>query len=121
MNLAFESVGGGMFDTAVEHLATRGRLLVVGYMSEYDHGAQPVTQPRIYEKLLWKSAQLRAYLMGHYGQCIAPRFAQLVKSYKQGTLEARVDPTEFVGLESVCDAVEALHGSQTQGKVVIRL
>lgn len=121
VSLVYEGVGGEMFDTAIEHLAVRGRLLVVGYISEYDRGAQPVMQPRIYERLLWKSAQIRAYVMSQYASCIAPRFTQLVQAYRRGELRAMVDDTQYDGLESVCDAVEALHAGKNTGKVVVRL
>ena len=62
INLIFEQVGGETFDTCVDHLATRGRMLICGFISEYMGGTQEITAPRIYHKLLWKSAQIRAFL-----------------------------------------------------------
>ncbi len=120
LNLVYESVGGEMFDTAVKHLAIRGRLLVVGYISEYDAGAKPVLLPRIYEKLLWKSAQVRGFLLSHYADRMGPHLFGLIDKLKKGELRALIDVADYEGLESVCDAVEALHAGKNTGKVIVR-
>jgi len=120
LNLVYEGVGGEMFDIAVKHLAVRGRLLIVGYISEYDTGAKPVLLPRVYEKLLWKSAQLRAFVLSHYADRMGPHLFGLIDKLKKGELRALVDSTDYVGLERVCDAVEALHAGKNTGKVIVR-
>jgi len=120
VSLVYEGVGKEMFDTGVKHLAIKGRLLVVGYISEYDAGAQPVLLPRVYEKLLWKSAQIRGFVLSHYADKMGPHLFALIEKLKKGELRALVDSTDYVGLESVCDAVEALHAGKNTGKVVIQ-
>ncbi len=120
VNLVYESVGGEVFDTAVKHLAVRGRLLVVGYISEYDTGAKPVLAPRIYDVLLWKGAQVRAFLLSHYVDRIGPHLSGLIDKLEQGELRALIDGTDYVGLDAVCDAVEALLGGKSAGKVTVR-
>mgnify|MGYP003951620829 CR=1 FL=1 len=119
VDLVYEGVGGALFDTCVAHLATRGTLLVVGYISEYDTGAQPITRPRIYEQLLWKSAQIRAFLVSHYPRCIPAHLANLLEALEAGQLQVPLEARDFQGVNSVCDAVEALHSGQTRGKVVV--
>jgi prostaglandin reductase 3 len=104
----------------VKHLAIRGRLLVIGYISEYDTGAKPVTSPRIYEKLLWKSAQVRGFLLSHYADHMGPHLFGLIDKLKNGELRALIDGADYPGLESVCDAVEALHAGKNTGKVIVR-
>lgn len=119
LNLVYESVGGEMFDVAVKHLAIRGRLLVIGYIAEYDAGAKPVLLPRVYESLLWKSAQLRGFLLSHYADRMGPHLFALLDKLKKGELKALIDSTDYHGLDAVCDAVEALHAGKNTGKVIV--
>jgi NADPH-dependent curcumin reductase CurA len=120
VNLVYEGVGSEAFDAALEHLAIRGRLVVVGYISEYSHGAQPVMQPRVYERLLWKSAQIRAFLLSHYADRLGVHLVSVLDKFQRGELRAIVDDTDYVGLESVSAAVEALYAGKNTGKVTIR-
>ncbi len=45
-----------MFRAALDGLADRGRLLIIGMMGAYAEGWPPSTHPGLCEKLLWKSA-----------------------------------------------------------------
>ena len=45
-----------MFKAALDNLADRGRLIVIGMMGSYSEGWPPSTYPGLTEKLLWKSA-----------------------------------------------------------------
>jgi prostaglandin reductase 3 len=47
IDFVFESVGIELFDAAVDALKIRGRMVINGYISEYNDGAKPVTQPRM--------------------------------------------------------------------------
>jgi NADPH-dependent curcumin reductase CurA len=58
VDVIYESVGGDMFKTAVDALAMRGRLLVIGMMSQYGDGWPVDDHPGLPEKLLKKSASL---------------------------------------------------------------
>lgn len=44
----------------------RGRLVVIGFISEYGNKLEEVTQPRIYHQLFWKAASVRGFLMPLY-------------------------------------------------------
>lgn len=121
IDLIYESVGGTLFDTCVRSLARRGRLLIIGYISEYVEGPQPVRQPRIYAHLLTKSASVRAFFLPHFAPYYREHARRLFKLIGEGTLRVAIDPTEFHGLEAVTDAVEYLHSGRSMGKVVVRL
>jgi NADPH-dependent curcumin reductase CurA len=122
IDLIFESVGGQLFDTCVEHLAVRGRLIICGYVSEYTSDApEVVCAPRIYHQLLWKSATVQAFLFSHYVEHIPAHLGRLMELYGNGSLTAAVDPTEFRGLESIPDAVEHLYRGANRGKIIVRL
>lgn len=121
VNLVYESVGGRYFDTAVGALARRGRLLMIGYISEYMDGPEKVTRHRIYTRLLGKSASLLGFFLPHYREHYREHTQRLSLLISEGDLQVAIDPTPFVGLESVADAVEYLHSGQSMGKVVVQL
>lgn len=120
INLIFEQVGGATFDTCVDHLATRGRILICGFISEYMGGTQEVTAPRIYHKLLWKSAQIRAFLYKDWPDQIADHLEKLIEQVANGKIKPLLDPTVFEGIDSAADALEYLHSGRNTGKVVVR-
>lgn len=120
IDLIYESVGGTLFDTCVENLAVRGRLVIIGYISEYLAKPDLVTRPRIYRILLSKSASLRSMFLLHFIRQVPEELAKLVELYKSGKLKAEVDPTVFQGIDEVADAVEYLHTGKSAGKVVVK-
>ncbi|MBL8153231.1 MAG: zinc-binding dehydrogenase [Anaerolineae bacterium] len=120
VDLVYESVGRQMFDTCVDHLAIRGRLVVIGYITEYLAPPEEMTSNRIYFKLLGKSASIRSMFLLHYMKQVPEHLARLLELYREGKVIVAVDPTGFVGVEQVADAVEYLHSGQSSGKVVVR-
>ena len=120
IDLVYESVGGALFDTCVENLAVRGRLVIIGYISEYLSTPDLVTRPRIYRILLSKSASLRAMFLLHFIRQVPEEMAKLIDLYQSGKLRVEVDPKPFSGVEQVADAVEYLHSGHSAGKVVVK-
>jgi NADPH-dependent curcumin reductase CurA len=120
IDIVFESVGGKMFDTCVNALAARGDLITIGAISEYEGEPEMVTSPRIYYKLLRKSASLHGFWLMHYLHLL-PRYAEsMIAAVNEGRLLASVDPTEFRGVESAVEAIEYLYAGKNTGKVVVR-
>ena len=120
VDLVYECVGRELFDICTENLAVRGRLVSVGYISEYTSELESVSSSRIYSKLLWKSASIRGFLFSHYAEYIQLHTSRLMELFAVGKLKPIVDSTEFRGIESVVDAVEYLHSGSNCGKVVVR-
>jgi hypothetical protein len=120
INLVFECVGKQMFDICVDNLAIRGRLVVVGYISDYGDRMEQVSQSRIYGKLLWKAASIRGFLMPHYKEYAKAARDRLLDLFYTGKIEVAVDSTEFRGIEAVAEAVEYLLRGNNCGKVVVR-
>jgi hypothetical protein len=120
IDLIYEGVGGPLFDTCVEALARFGRLVTIGYVSEYKGGAESVERPRVYTELMPKSASIRGFYLPHYAQHFSTHMQRLIRLYRMGALQIRIDDRAFEGLEAVPDAVEYLHTGQSQGKVVVR-
>jgi NADPH-dependent curcumin reductase CurA len=120
INLVFDCVGKQVFDTCVENLAIRGRLIVVGFISEYGKSVEEHMQPRIYHKLFWKAASVRGFLMPLYQEYAAEARVRLLELFYSGKLKVAIDPTQFQGIESIPTAVEYLLSGQNCGKVVVK-
>ena len=121
IDLVYEGVGGDLFDVCVDHLAVHGRLLSIGYVSEYVEGLERVTRPRIYARLLKKSASVRGFFLPHFRRYFEEHVQRLFWLLERGRLHVAIDPEEFTGVASIPDAVEYLHSGQSRGKVVVRL
>lgn len=120
INLVFDCVGGTVFDTCLEHLAIRGRLVTVGFISEYANVPPVVPQPRIYHKLFWKAASVRAFLMPHYAEHMVAARDRLLDLFHSGKIRVAINPTPFYGIESIPTAVKHLLRGQNMGKVVVQ-
>jgi len=120
IDLVFEQVGEATFDTCVENVARRGRILICGFISEYKNGPQEVVAPRIYHKLLWKSAQLRGFLHSDWPECFHEHLAHNIQLIDEGLIDPQIDPKGFLGVDQAIDAVEYLHSGQNTGKVVVQ-
>lgn len=120
VNIVYESVGRKMFDVAVDHLARHGRLVLIGYISEYMDKPEVVEQARIYHKLLWKSASIRGMFLPHFFAHMPEHLGRLTQLMQAGKLHVAVDSTPFVGVDAVVDAVEYLHSGKSSGKVTVR-
>jgi 2-desacetyl-2-hydroxyethyl bacteriochlorophyllide A dehydrogenase len=120
INLVFDCVGKEVFDACLGNLAIRGRLVVVGFISEYGKNLEQMTRPRIYEQLFWKAASVRGFLMPLYQEYAAEARDRLLKLFYSGKLRVAVDPTQFNGIESIPAAVKYLLEGKNCGKVVVR-
>ncbi|MGI0484990.1 zinc-binding dehydrogenase [Pantanalinema rosaneae CENA516] len=120
VNLIFDCVGGRVFDTCLEHLAVRGRLVTVGFISDYAQVPQVVSQPRIYHQLFWKAASVRAFLMPHYAEYMATARDRLLNLFYTHKLRVAINPTPFNGIESIPIAVNYLLTGKNVGKVVVQ-
>ncbi len=121
VDIVYETLGGEIFDTAVEHLAVRGRLIVHGYITEYGGQTQVIPTTRIYSKLLWKSASVHGFRLVDYAQFVLPHVRHLMALLNDGKIRSVIDPTEFAGLEAVPRAVDYLIQGYARGKVIVRL
>jgi NADPH-dependent curcumin reductase CurA len=120
VDLIFEQVGQATFDMCVDNVARRGRILICGFISEYQNGPQEVLAPRIYHKLLWKSAQLRGFLHSDWPDRFHDHLTRNIQLIEDGLVDPQIDPQVFVGVDEAVDAVEHLHSGNNTGKVVVQ-
>lgn len=121
LDIAYDSVGGEIFDAFLDHLAMYGRLIVSGHTSDFDKPVENVPHPRAYHKLYWKSASIRGFQNPAFPQYFDDAVRRILDLYYRGELRALVDPTPFIGLEAAADAVEYQLAGRNAGKVVLRL
>jgi NADPH-dependent curcumin reductase CurA len=80
-----------------------------------------VTQSRIYHRLYWKAASIRAFQNALFRD-FAPAARQRVFAlHREAKLTVRLDEAIFAGIESVPAAVERLRSGQSIGKVWVRI
>lgn len=119
VDIVFDGVGGEMFDTAVSSLAVRGRLLVIGSISEYKTGPQKVNQIRVSYKLINKSASVRGFWLMHFFRHTAEHMQKLLGLVGEGKLLLSVDNQPFQGVEGSLDALEYMYAGKNIGKVAV--
>jgi len=129
VDVVYESVGGGVFDLAVNSLARGGRLLVIGFISGYQSasGIAPVKGGTLPVKLLQKSASVRGFFLPHFASDYEEAVGSLMQMVARGELVCEVDRGDlapegrFLGLESVFRAVDHLYAGKNLGKVVVEV
>ncbi|XP_063779421.1 prostaglandin reductase 3 [Pseudophryne corroboree] len=129
VDVVYESVGGEMFDMAVNCLATKGHLIIIGFISGYQtpQGILPVKAGALPAVLLRKSASVHGFFLMHYLSEYKEAIMALVKLYQSGKLVCEVDNGElspegkFIGLESVFRAVDYMYTGKNIGKIVVEL
>lgn len=129
VDVVYESVGGAVFDAAVDALAVKGRLIVIGFISGYQSpsGLSPVKAGTLPAKLLRKSASVRGFFLNHYLPQHAAAMADLLCLCARGELTCAVDlgglsaEGSFAGLPAVFRAVDYMYTGRNTGKVVVEL
>lgn len=129
VNIAYESVGGVLLDSTIDNLATGGKCISIGFISNYQEkgGLRGAVSPQagtIPVKLLTKSASINGFFLMHFPQLWTENFIGLTKLIKEGKLMSKVDngPGDgFNGLESVVDAVDYLYSKKSIGKIIVNM
>ncbi|XP_057644682.1 LOW QUALITY PROTEIN: prostaglandin reductase 3 [Chionomys nivalis] len=129
VDVVYESVGGTMFDLAVDALAIKGRLMVIGFISGYQSptGLSPVKTGALPVKLLRKSARLQGFFLNHYLSKYQAAMEHLLELHSRGELVCEVDmghlapEGRFIGLDSIFRAVDYMYTGENVGKLVVEL
>nr|XP_056710251.1 prostaglandin reductase 3 [Euleptes europaea] len=129
VDVVYESVGGKMFDLAVNSLAIKGRLIVIGFISGYQTqtGLPPGYVEMLPAKLLRKSASIRGFLLTQYFSEYQMALKHLLEMCENRELVCEVDlgdmspEGKFTGLESVFRAIDYMYMGKNTGKIVVEL
>lgn len=115
VDVAFDVVGGEVFDALSRSMAWKGRLLVIGFASG--------TIPQLPVNLaLVKGYSLVGVFWGSFTQrepeVFANNMRELMGWYLAGTIKPRVEAV--FPLENAAVALESIHSRQATGKVVLK-
>lgn len=129
VNAVYESVGGGVLETAINNLATKGRLIVIGFISGYQSelGIPPFSGRTLPVKLLQRSASMRGFFLPHFMADYREALGSMMQMFAEGKLVCEVDVGDlapegrFTGLESVFRAVDYMYSGKNLGKVVVEV
>jgi len=132
LDAVLEGVGGNMLKVALECLGPEGRLLQIGYISEYPHSdedTESVNNDLNVAELFWKKQTIHKGKQTIYGNAWPKDFSliagcrnRILDLFTEKKLVSIVDKSpEFVGLDSVSDAIDHMLSGKTIGKVVVKI
>ncbi|KAF1321443.1 alcohol dehydrogenase, partial [Globisporangium splendens] len=122
VDLVFDSVGGALFQAAVDNIAVRGRIIVFGLVSQYQGKSTDTTLAgSLTHSLLMKSASVRGFAVMFFLDLAPVHIGRLIALTEQGKLVSQLDPTEFRGLEAIPHAIDYMYNKKNVGKLVVKL
>lgn len=127
VDVVYESVGGSILEAAVNSLANKGRVIVIGFISGYQSasGIPRFRGETLPVKLLQKSASIRGFFLPHFLGDYHDTLSSMTHMFSRGQLVCEVDGGDlapegrFTGLESVFRAVDYMYAGKNLGKVVV--
>jgi NADPH-dependent curcumin reductase CurA len=121
LDVAIDTVGGGIFDAFLDNLAVHGRLVAGGAAQDLEGKPEIVTAPRIVHKLYYKGASVRGFMNGLLPDLWPAAREKLFGLHRDGKLHVTFDTPGFEGLEKIYDAIDRLLSGQSMGKVTVKL
>lgn len=129
VDVVYESVGGSVLEQALNSLAIKGRLIIIGFISGYqsESGIPPFRGGTLPVKLLQKSASVRGFFLPHFSSDYREALGAMMQMLANGTLACEVDCGDlsqggrFQGLEAVFRAVDYMYAGKNLGKVVVEV
>lgn len=129
IDVVYESVGGSVLELAVNCLAQKGRLIVIGFISGYQSasGIPAFRGATLPVKLLQRSASMRGFFLPHFMGDYKEAMGNMMRMMAKGELRSEVDCGDlaeegrFSGLESVFRAVDYMYAGKNLGKLVVEV
>jgi len=126
VDIVYESVGGDFLKICFENLAVKGRLIVIGAMSNYKGNSSSNQMSSVMTDvvptypLLNGSRTVSGFFLNHYVQDFSKHLTKLIQLVQKGDLKPFLDD-KFNGIEQVFDAVDYLQSGKNIGKVLVNL
>jgi NADPH-dependent curcumin reductase CurA len=117
IHLYFDNVGGELLESAIERLATRGRIVLCGMMSTYDTAAQ--RGPRNLFQLIVRRARMEGFLVMDYKRRFAEAHRNLSTLLAQGKIKSKEDIQE--GFENIPQTFLRLFTGANIGKQLLKV
>lgn len=121
IDVAVDTVSGGIFDAFLANMARHGRLVVAGAATDQDGRPEIVSAPRIVHGIYYKGVSVRGFMNGLLTEHWPAARAKVFSLFQSGHLAISFDERAYAGLEGVYDAIERLLSGQSMGKVVVEI
>lgn len=116
IDLFFDNVGGGVLNTAMQHLREGARLVLCGAISQYESEVQPITHTW---ELVTKRARMEGFMFSDYVDEFPEVMATLESALRDGTL--KTFDQQYNGIEQTPQAFcDMMHGA-SRGKCLVLL
>jgi len=118
IDLYWDNVGGEVLDACLEHLAGRGRVVLCGAVSSYNHASDD-RGLRNHLSLLMRRGRMEGFIVFDFEPRYAEAQAQLEDWLRQGRIKTR----EFIvsGLDNAAAALNLLLDGRNMGKTLVEL
>lgn len=117
IDLFFDNVGGEILDTVLDNLASEGRIILCGAISQYQHMSD-VRGPKLYLRLAERNAVMRGFTVDHYPQVFEQANTELSTLLIDGQMKL---PEHVVaGIEHFPDALITLFTGGHTGKLLVK-
>ncbi len=126
VDVIWETIGGKVTETLIQHLAKNGRMILIGGITGYKTEGFPKIeiQPGL---LVMKDLTLSGFMLLSYTDKFPVYLKQLIEAVHIGTIKITNDFGEqtsdgtFKGLAGAIRGVEHLHSGKNIGKVTIKI
>jgi NADPH-dependent curcumin reductase len=118
IDVHFENVGGAILDAALAFLNLRARVVLCGFISQYNE-AVPPPGPRFLGNVLIRRARIEGFIVLDYEDRFPEALGPLARWMAEGRLRYRTDVVE--GLDQAPTAVNRLFSGANIGKLLVRV
>ena len=119
IDVYFDNVGGDVLDTVLPGLATRGRVVLCGAISQYNAGAG-MKGPANYMSLLVNRARMEGFVVFDYADRYGEALADMAGWLADGSLQSRETVVEG-GVRAFPEALLRLFAGENVGKLVLQV
>lgn len=125
IDVIWETIGGKVTETLISHLATFGRMIIIGGITGYKNEGFPKIKIDA-SVLVMKDITLIGFMLMHYADKFTDYLDELIGAMNRGKLKIRNDFGEgtsdglFNGVNGAVRAVEHLHSGKNIGKVIVK-
>ena len=116
INVFFDNVGGETLQSAVDHMAPFGRIVLCGQIASYNAGESP-EGPRNMMRLIYGGIRMQGFLVGHFEARFDEALRDLTAWERSGQLRHREDVRE--GFVNLPDAFNALFDGSNRGTLIV--
>lgn len=118
INLFFDNVGGATLETAIDHMAEHGRIVLCGGIAGYND-AEPAPGPRNLMHLVTRRIRMQGFIMLDYLARVDEAMAELVPWVLSGDIAYREDIQR--GFDNIPDTFQRLFRGENRGKQLLSL